>query len=129
MKEFYSLPAHMKTIQSIYIYLQMKEENNLDKRFNFSIPHTLILKDNSISSWIFSDKDDRVRKKKSLNITSEKIMSAFKRQRKQNRIDVVAFYIYPDWRNTEEIVTDYLNYKELEEIICKKKFRARCGVI
>lgn len=56
-------------------------------------------------------------------------MNSFKRSRKHNRIDVVAFYIYPDWRNTEEIVTDYLNYQELEEIICNKKFRARCGVI
>lgn len=50
-----------------------------------------------------------------MNITVDNILSTFTRPRRQKRIDVVAMYIYPDWRNTEDIVTDYLNHEELSK--------------
>lgn len=59
LDEFEDMPEHMKTMQSLYIYMWMKEENNKSKRLNFRIPHTILIKDNSISYWIFSDKQSK----------------------------------------------------------------------
>lgn len=129
LKDFENLPPHMRTIQSLYIYLWMKEENNSKKTFKFRVPHTLLIKDNNISYWIFSNKQNVVCKKNSLNITVDNIMKTFKKPRKQKRIDVVAMYIYPDWRNTDDLVTDYLTYEDLETIMRNKQYRGRCGVI
>jgi hypothetical protein len=129
LKDFETLPPHMKTIQSLYIYLWMKEENNPKKPFKFRVPHTLLIKDNNISYWIFSDKQNVIKKKKSLNITIPNILKTFRKPRKQKRIDVIALYIYPDWRNTENLVTDYLTFEDLEQIIKEKQYRGRCGII
>jgi hypothetical protein len=96
LKDFENIPVHMQTIQSLYIYLSMKEENNPNKQFSFKIPHTLLIKDNNINYWIFSDRERVVRKKNTLNITIPNILHAFKRTSKQLRIDTIAIYIYPD---------------------------------
>jgi hypothetical protein len=56
-------------------------------------------------------------------------MKTFRKPKKQKRIDVVALYVYPDWRNTENLVTDYLTYQDLEQIMKNKQYRGRCGVI
>ena len=59
LDEFEEMPQHMKTMQSMYIYLWMKEENNTNKKFNFRVPHTILIKDNNISYWIFSNKESK----------------------------------------------------------------------
>lgn len=141
------ITQEMATMQSIYKYCWIKSPTDKSNSFSFKIPQTLIIKEAGIDSWYFSNKKskkllkkDFIKKKKDKNLTVELILQIFARgltSKKLKNDFPIALYIYNDWRQSQQIVSDYLTFSELSniflifkgEILKNSTFRSRNGII
>jgi len=88
-----------------------------------------------IKNVLISADLDVVRKVIGAQIKIDKILERFKpklqkKNDKESPNEVAAFYIYEDLTEVcRPLLTDYLSFKELTELILARKFRGRSGII
>ena len=129
-------------LHSLYQFLWTTEESQeIPTSLDFQLPHTVLIKEQNLGPWFFSDKKKMLRKKKADKITTENILEQFGKRDKKFpkkvgwKKDVVALYIYSDTSHTDDnssgknYYTDYFDYDMLKDFLVNRRFRSAYGVL
>ena len=99
-------------VDKIYHLLWQPDDINQKPSCKFDIPDTILYRKNAPTFWYFTSKQGYVKRKRTKNITPDKILESFKK--KNHSSGILAYFLYNLDENGKPI-------NEIEEIYFSKK--------